>query len=162
MALHHAASQGGTKLGPLKQALHGGADINAQHPESKQTPLMSATLGGHAKIVKYLLDKGADTTIPEKDGYTPMHGAGFQGRADVAQVLADFKLDPNDRHTDGFDPIHRACWGSEERHAETVAVFIAAGAKPDVAADNGKTPLELTQNPATKKVLEEALKKTEL
>ena len=36
---------------------------------------------------------GADTTIPEKDGYTPMHGAGFQGRAEIAKILMDHGVD---------------------------------------------------------------------
>ena len=36
---------------------------------------------------------GADTTVPEKDGYTPMHGAGFQGRAEIAKILLDHGVD---------------------------------------------------------------------
>jgi ankyrin repeat protein len=59
-----------------KEALQKGADINARDPGSKQTALMSAALSGHVKMVHLCLKKGADTTIPEKDGYTPMHGAG--------------------------------------------------------------------------------------
>jgi hypothetical protein len=43
---------------------------------SGQTPLMNAVLSGKGSAVKYLLKKGADVTIAEKDGYTPMHGAG--------------------------------------------------------------------------------------
>ena len=41
-----------------------------------QTPLMHGVLQGMTQSVKYLLKRGADTSIPEKDGYTPMHGAG--------------------------------------------------------------------------------------
>ena len=52
-------------------------DINIRGPGG-QTPLMMSVLGGHYKLVKQLLELNADTTIPEKDGYTPMHGAGFQ------------------------------------------------------------------------------------
>lgn len=58
-------------------ALGNGADINARGP-GDQTPLMAAVLGGKTEVVKALLLSGADTTLPEKDGYTPMHGAGFQ------------------------------------------------------------------------------------
>lgn len=159
--LFQAATSGG-KLGQLKQALSDGADINVQHPSSKQTPLMASTLGGHAHMVKYLLNKGADPKIPEKDGYTPPHGAGFQGRADVVPILKEFGIDLSDRHQDGFEGIHRACWGSEQRHADTVAAFIAAGVPADRKAGNGKTPMELTQNTATKKVLAAALKTGEL
>ena len=88
---------------------------------------MHAVLGGSLESVKYLLSKGADTSIGEKDGYTPMHGAGFQGRYEIAKVLIDHGLDPRDKHSDGYEPIHRACWGREERHMQTVKVFLDAG-----------------------------------
>ena len=38
---------------------------------------MHGVLQGMTASVKYLLKRGADTSIPEKDGYTPMHGAGL-------------------------------------------------------------------------------------
>jgi hypothetical protein len=31
-------------------------------------------------------------------------------------------------HVDGFIPMHRACWGDEQRHTDTVRVFLEAGA----------------------------------
>jgi ankyrin repeat protein len=73
---------------------------------SKQTPLMAATLSGAPGVVQYLLDIGASTTIPEKDGYTPIHGAAFQGRANIAKMFIDHGkrspgLDPKDMHKDG-------------------------------------------------------------
>jgi ankyrin repeat protein len=37
-----------------------------------QTPLMNAVLSGKVKAVTVLLEAGADTSIPEQDGYTPM------------------------------------------------------------------------------------------
>merc|ERR1711868_173641 len=68
-------------------------NINVRMQESGlQTPLMASVLGGNVFAVKTLLEMGADTTIPEKDGYTPMHGAGFQGRAEIAKILMDHEL----------------------------------------------------------------------
>ena len=78
--------------------------------------------------VEALLAAGADVSIGEKDGYTPMHGAGFQGRAKVAKLLAAAGVDVNDVHADGYAPIHRACWGTQQRHAETVEAMLALGA----------------------------------
>jgi ankyrin repeat protein len=121
-----------------------------------QTPLMNAVLLGFDNSVKTLLQLGADVTIPEKDGYTPMHGAGFQGRAVIAQLLLDHGLDPLDPpHTDGYVGMHRACWGKEQRHTDTVQVFLNAGVGPNLLAGNGKTCLQMTRNPATRKLLEE-------
>jgi ankyrin repeat protein len=106
------------------------ASINARGP-GDQTPLMHAVLTGKVTAVKYLLRKGADVTIGEKDGYTPMHGAGFQGRAKIGQMLISHGLDPRDKHSDGYEPIQRACWGQEARHTETVRMFLDNGVWPN-------------------------------
>ena len=93
-----------------------------------QTPTMHGVLQGKAKAVEKLIALGADLTLPEKDGYTPMHGAAFQGRALVANILADAGVSVNDVHSDGYTPVQRACWGTQQRHAATVAAMLARGA----------------------------------
>lgn len=120
-----------------------------------QTPLMASVLMGSTKCVDYLLSLGADTSIPEKDGYTPMHGAAFQGRAEIAKLLIAEGLDPNEVHSDGYLPVHRAAWGNEQRHTDTVKVFIDAGVDVCVEkASNGHTALAMTGNPQTRALLE--------
>lgn len=130
-----------------------------------QTPLMHAILMGKEKAVQVLLANGADTSIGEKDGYTPMHGAGFQGRAAIAKMLIQQAgLNPSDAHAgDGHTPIHRACWGREQRHADTVQVLLEiGGVSPfEPSRDNGKVPLDMTRNPATIQVLQEWIAKLE-
>ena len=63
------------------------ANIDERDDRSGQTPLMMSVLMGRTDLVKFFLEKGADVTIPEKDGYTPVHGAGFQGRAQIMKIL---------------------------------------------------------------------------
>jgi ankyrin repeat protein len=58
-----------------------------------------------------------------------------------------------DVHEDGFTPFHRACWGNEQRHTDTVEVFLKAGVPVDTRAADGKTCRKMTQNRATKKLL---------
>jgi len=141
-------------------ALKGGADIN-KRGSGLQTPVMAATLNGHVDIVKLLLSKKADVSIPEQEGYTPIHGAAFQGRPDIMRLLIKHGMNPHDLHTDGFTPIHRACWGSEPRHAETVQVLLEAGVPPNQKANNGDTPISIATNPQTLQVLNKALKARE-
>eukprot|EP00316_Scyphosphaera_apsteinii_P024814 CAMPEP_0119324316 /NCGR_PEP_ID=MMETSP1333-20130426/62822_1 /TAXON_ID=418940 /ORGANISM="Scyphosphaera apsteinii, Strain RCC1455" /LENGTH=145 /DNA_ID=CAMNT_0007331995 /DNA_START=147 /DNA_END=584 /DNA_ORIENTATION=- len=121
--------------------------LNVQGPGG-QSPLMHAVLSGKVRAVKFLLKKGADPKVPEKDGYTPMHGAGFQGRAEIARLLIGHGLDPFDVHKDGHSPMQRACWGNEQRHTDTVRVFLEAGA---TESDMHKC-LQRT-SPATKKLV---------
>ncbi|GAX76905.1 hypothetical protein CEUSTIGMA_g4351.t1 [Chlamydomonas eustigma] len=138
----------------VKDAIDRGADLNEVGPGG-QTPLMFAVLSGKTNAVKILLEGGADTSVPEKDGYTPMHGAGFQGRAEIARLLIAHGLDPSDRHGDGFTPLHRACWGREQRHADTVRAFLEAGVPLHEASSTGQTCRDLASgNIATLKMLD--------
>ena len=130
-------------VGGLKIALAAGAELNARGPGG-QTALMAAALGGSPKSAAYLLKRGADATIGEQDGYTPLHGAAFQGRADVARVLLQDARVPNALHPDGFFPVHRACWGREQRHADTLRVFLENG-EFERKTQDGKTLLEVAE-----------------
>ena len=146
-SLHDVLAAGDVTAAKLEAALAAGADIDEKGPGG-QTPLMRSVLSGQAPLqegrmpatmqltnmphawpltagevaaVVYLLEKGADTSIGEKDGcvrlgsaprlgeldgvliipgaacrYTPVHGAAFQGRSEIMQILIDHGLDPND------------------------------------------------------------------
>ena len=142
-------------------ALEEGANMNAkQERGGRQTCFMAAALRGKLKILKHLFAAGADVNIPEGGGFTPPHGAGFQGRPDVMQFLKEEVgmdvINPGDApHPDGFAPFHRACWGKEQRHADTVEYLLSIG--EDVnrrgTGDRTQTCAEMTQNPATIAVL---------
>ena len=138
----------------------GKADINYKHPQSGQTPLMAACLKGNAKTAKFLLDKKADVTVPEKDGYNCPHGAGFQGHPEVMRVLFKGGFDVNIPHADGFLPFHRACWGREPRHTELIKAMVEEmGVDPAVptaassSGAGGQTCLQMTSNPGTRQYL---------
>lgn len=139
----------------LTAALTEGANINVKDEINGQTPLMRATLHGWSSMATYLLDKGADVTIGEKDGYTPAHGAGFQGRAKIMAILRDHKVDIFEASTkDKFTPFHRACWGREARHTETIRYLLDAGV--DVNLKGGpdrRTCFQMTPNQKTKALL---------
>lgn len=144
------------KIADLRAALDGKThDINHVGPGG-QTPIMFATLQGKLKAFKILLAAGADVTIGEAMGYTPIHGCGFQGRAAICKLLIDSGVDPVDYHRDGYLPIHRAAWGKEDRHTDTVEVFLEAKVDPDLKSRNDKprTAMWVTPNQATYRLLE--------
>eukprot|EP01060_Flectonema_neradi_P013062 TRINITY_DN19848_c0_g1_i1.p1 TRINITY_DN19848_c0_g1~~TRINITY_DN19848_c0_g1_i1.p1 ORF type:complete len:195 (+),score=44.27 TRINITY_DN19848_c0_g1_i1:58-642(+) len=158
--LHKAVREG--NIAEMKRLLdEEGADINEVGPGG-QTVLMHGVLGGCKACVKLALEKDADTTIGEQDGYTPMHGAAFQGRPHIAKMLIDHGLDPQDVHKDGYQPIHRACWGKEQRHADTLQVFLDNGVPHDSPSKEGHTPIEMApKGYPTHKLLWELLRDLE-
>jgi ankyrin repeat protein len=138
-----------------------GANVNYQAPGSLQTPLMAAVLRGQTDVVEYLLSRRdvVDVSIPEKDGYTPAHGAAFQGRPEIMSLLIHAGINvKHDFHMDGYAPLHRACWGREQRHAETVKVLRdEAGADLTLPSrTSGATCREMTTNQHTLDLITES------
>ena len=132
--------------------------INTPEKASGQTPLMKSVLMGHTEIVKILLDlEEVDVTIGEKDGYTPMHGAGFQGRADIVKLLVEKNIDPSEYHKDGYTPLHRACWGQDQRHLDTVKMFVEVAKVPynQKTKDGSKTCKQIAMHPGIVEMMEQ-------
>jgi ankyrin repeat protein len=50
-------------------------------------PLNSASNNGHVDVVKLLLEKGADWTVPNNDGWMPLNCASNNGHVDVVKLL---------------------------------------------------------------------------
>jgi len=76
-------------LGPTpSRPLH--ANVNVLNAYGS-TPLQDCVSGdnGTAEIASLLLDKGADSTIPNRSGQTPLQRALAKNRDDLVQVLKD-------------------------------------------------------------------------
>jgi len=81
-----------------------GAQVNAQSRNGlKAAPIQSAAAGGHQKIVKMLLEHGADPNIREQGGYTPLHAAAQNGDEEMIRLLlyngSDLTIKSNDGKT---------------------------------------------------------------
>ena len=51
---------------------HGHIDVNLRNKDG-ETPIMQAAKGGHVESFEYLMNKGADLTITDKDGKNLLH-----------------------------------------------------------------------------------------
>lgn len=101
---------------------------------------MLAVEGGHANIVKILLDKGADVSIVTDDErFTALHFCAKSGNAAIAKMLVSAGANlVAVSSTTGSTPLHIA---SEEGHVETMTVLIEAGASLNYRTPEGETPL---------------------
>ncbi len=170
LTIHDAATKG--DLPAVKAAI--AADptvVDAEKPPNKKTALHYAAQNGHADVVAFLLDKGADVNRPNIAGETPLHYAvGLPDPAVVSLLLAR-GANPNARTTDGRSPLRMATAfarlgaiqalldkGADVRETlpngqtllhmavrvgppESVALLVSRGVDVNAAAKNGQTPL---------------------
>ena len=69
------------------------------------TPLNLALDGGHIDIVKLLLEKGADVTVPTQNGRTPLSWAAGKGYEAVVRLLLDNGAEPESKDSMDRTPL---------------------------------------------------------
>ena len=93
-----------------------GAPINSSaHNELKAAPLHSAAAGKHEKIVKLLLDRGADPNVREQGGFTPLHAAAQNGDLETIRALLLGGADLTIKSTNGKSAMDIAMDGGHEK-----------------------------------------------
>lgn len=85
-ALHYAAASGSLPI--IQRLLDESAFIDAESP-NKTTPLMMAARGGHAAVIKLLLEEGADPKLKNEADMTAADFARAQGFKELARFLDD-------------------------------------------------------------------------
>lgn len=134
-ALRHAAGQGRVEvvvwlLDEADTALeYGGTD--------GKTPLICATLGGHAALAEELLRRGADkeargsSFLPFENrddfGWHPLHYAADRRHALLVQLLLDAGAHVDAETTEGTTPLMLAARRGDE---DVVRLLLRAGANP--------------------------------
>jgi ankyrin repeat protein len=121
----------------------GGLDINGRDEDGK-TALHFALSGKNVITVGYLLEKGADPTIANNEGFTSFHMAAIFIREphNLDLIMANNnQFDIDHRHRSGMTALHIAIIASNLMAAR---FLLSNGANPNVADENGLTPLHLT------------------
>ena len=169
-ALMIAASDGRLDLAKLLHA--NGADVNLQKGQMNHwtydspgwSALIYAATAGHADLVSWLLDSGADIEAHwhDRGKKTALWEAAFWGRADVVEILLSRGGNPDRSDADDAVPLHggaaRNGWGGASTPSNVVmfgysrmgagdavnVVSLLAAAVSDVnALENGKTALDV-------------------
>ena len=115
--------------------------INSHAPDGF-TPLGLAAYFGHTEVVKQLLAKGADPTIPSKNslGAIPLHSALSNGHKEIARILLESghtALQVNCPNKEGWFPLHYTAHSGDW---ETSDFLLMHGASTSQVNNIGETP----------------------
>jgi uncharacterized protein len=119
----------------IEARLASGSDPNARNHEGR-TLLWRAALRGDARLVRILLDYGADPVYPlrVKLGETALHAAAIQGQDEVIEILLAAGVDVDIASRGGITPLHHA---ARQRQGSTVRLLLDRGAVPTRRDRNG-------------------------
>ena len=136
-------------------------DINFQDYTGK-TILYWMCLSNNADMAEYLLSKGADHTITEKQGFYPIHGATHNGFIEVIKVLLKHGIDINTQSKDSTTPLYYSLgYAGQKTNINLVKFLLAEGANPNIEHKNGHYPIHAAINSKDIDVLQLFIKNNE-
>lgn len=106
----------------------GSSIINARTQETGEGALHIVVKRADMTYLRFLLQKGADPNLRDRQGTTPMLLAVRQGQADMIPVLAAARANANLGDQSGVTPLILA---TQLRSIDMVRLLIAAKADPD-------------------------------
>ncbi|GAB6027875.1 hypothetical protein CHUAL_002089 [Chamberlinius hualienensis] len=153
---HIAAMKGSVEVIKELMKSNKAVVINGRLKATESLPIHLAAEGGHADVVKILLEAGASGTDENKEGHTPLHLAGKFGHVNVLEVLrSSVSLRISSKKT-GLTALHVAAYHGQPDFVREITSAVPASLKSDppgssgadtyfkeMGPDSGLTPLHL-------------------
>ena len=134
--IHDAARRG--DLQAVTKLLEQGVALDAKD-KTGETPLLSASLAGHADMVAILVKSGASTGSRNDRGLTPLHGAAYAGSLETVRLLVESGAAVND--ADNIFKVTPLIVAAEEGHADVISFLADHGADLEWTERAGYTAL---------------------
>lgn len=135
MDIYDACALG--KLEIVTAILAAKPSVMDQNCDSGFTPLGLGCYFAHEKIVKFLLEKGADVNISSKNGYNifPIHSAALANHLSITQMLLAAGAYPNVCQKTGLTALHTA---AQLGNIELIISLLEHGADVALKTEDGK------------------------
>ena len=131
----------------------GSTNINHQDNQGL-TPLHNAAYHNNGKLVAFLLQRGANPNLKNKNEETALDFAIDSHHLDVVRcLLVEGKADPNVKGENGWTCLHSAASSSRKTTLEMVELLLSSGANASAKTDSGQYPDEVAEQPAVKSIL---------
>lgn len=114
----------------------GNTVVNTRELDSGDTALHIVTRRGDISWVGFLVGKGANLNLKDREGNTPLMLATIARWTEGVSLYAKLKADTNAQNRLGETPLLRAV---QNRDSATAKLLIDAGASPDIADNSGIT-----------------------
>lgn len=88
------------------------------------------------KLIKDLVERGADPKLTDPDGDTALHAAAQHGVSKIIELLLSAGADPNAKNKLGGTPL---MWAGVFGHEEAARLLLAKGADPGLKDNDGMT-----------------------
>ena len=139
----HLAAANRSSLEVLVLLLESGADVGVIGEHAIGAPIHAAAQADNSAGITILLEYGAYVDERNGFGWTPLHGAVMEGSLDAIVKLVAAGADINSQDYGGASPLHFAVQTEAGLASQVSAILLDAGADPELADREGKTPGDL-------------------
>lgn len=98
-----AAREGDVKS--VQRLINSGQSVNARQGGRGSTALNTAAVFGKTEVARWLIENGADITIPNQDGNTTLHIASFFANEELVALLLSKGASPKAKNGRGDTPL---------------------------------------------------------
>jgi ankyrin repeat protein len=138
--VHEASALG--DVDRVRELVDADPELVKRYADDGFYPLGLAAFFGHADVVAFLLERGADATQRARNQLAVMalHAAAATDQTAIARTMLDAGAPVGSPQQDRYTPLHEA---AANGNVELVALLLERGADPSARLDDGRAPADL-------------------